>query len=202
MQIKSKYKIARRLGSPIFEKTQTAKYSARAARKKDRPRKHPKVITDFGKQLTEKQKLRYTYLVNERQLKNYVTKVIGMIGVKQNEKLFEVLESRLDNAAYRAGFGSTRLQARQLVTHGHLCVNGKRVNVPSLMLKKGDKITIRAGSQTKPIWTKIAEKEVAASPAWIKTDSKKKESVIEGAPKLDSKESNIDFNMVVDYYKR
>lgn len=162
-----------------------------------------KVITDYGKQLMEKQKVRFTYLVNERQLKKYVGGVLTKRGVKQNEKLFEILESRLDSAAYRAGFGPTRLAARQLVTHGHLCVNTKRVNVPSYGLKIGDVVSIRGGSADKHLFANFEEvmKDKPSLP-WLKMDLAKKQAMVVSVPKLEDKDSAIDFNKVMDYYKR
>src|SRR3989344_3884210 len=118
MLIKSKYKIARRLGSPIFEKTQTQKFALSLGRRGEKERKHPRTFTDYGKQLLEKQKVRYTYLMNERQLKKNVRQVLAKKGIKQDERLYEILETRLDSVTYRLGFGPTRLAVRQLVNHG------------------------------------------------------------------------------------
>lgn len=203
MLIKSKYKLARRLGSPIFEKTQGQKYALRSSRRKMTNRKHPKVITDYGKQLTEKQKVRFTYLMPERQLKRYVGSVLNKRGIKQDEKLFEALENRLDNVAYRVGFSPTRLAARQLVTHGHLCVNKKRVNVPSYSLKIGDVVSVRQGSQNKQLFSSLEERiKEKPSFSWFKFDLVKKQATVIGVPKLDRKETSIDFNKVMDYYKR
>ncbi|HEY4499023.1 MAG TPA: 30S ribosomal protein S4 [Candidatus Paceibacterota bacterium] len=202
MLIKSKYKIARRLGIPVFEKTQTQKFALSLGRRGEKGRKHPRTFTDFGKQLTEKQKIRYTYLVNERQLKRYVSNVLTKRGIKQDDKLYETLETRLDSVAYRLGFGPTRLAVRQLVTHGHCCVNGHRVDIPSHPLKIGDRVSIRPESQTKKVFLGLSEKlKDFNPPAWLSLDAEKKEGVVKGSPKLEAG-TGLDFNTVLEFYKR
>ncbi len=203
MLIKSKYKIARRLGTPIFEKTQTQKFALAMAKRKEKSRKHQRTLTDFGRQLLEKQKVRYTYLINERQLKKYVRNVLTKRGVKQDEKIFEILELRLDNVAYRLGFGPTRLAVRQLVTHGHLCVNGKRVNIPSYTLKASDVVSVRAQSLGKKVFFGLAEKLKEVSvPGWLTLDLQKHAGTVKGLPKLEAGVTGLDFNTVLEFYKR
>ena len=202
MLIKSKYKIARRLGSPIFEKTQTQKFALSLGRRGEKERKHPRTFTDYGKQLLEKQKVRYTYLMNERQLKRYVGSVLTKRGIKQDEKLYEILETRLDNGAYRLGLGPTRLATRQMVTHGHLCVNGQRIDIPSYPLKIGDKISIRTGSQSKKLFENLEERlKDFNPPAWLSFDIAKKEGTVKGSPKL-GVGTGLDLNTVLEFYKR
>lgn len=202
MLIKSKYKIARRLGYPVFEKTQTQKFSLSEGRRGERPRKHPRTFTDYGRQLNEKQKVRYTYLTNERQLKKYVRGVLVKKGVKQDELLYAILESRLDNAAYRLGFAPTRLATRQLVTHGHLCVNNRRVDIPSYQISIGDRISIRAGSAFKKVFANLdARFKEWNPPNWLSLDTTKKEGVVTGTPKLEPR-SGLDFKVVLEFYKR
>lgn len=202
MLIKAKYKIARRLGYPVFEKTQTAKFTASLGRRGEKARKHQRTFTDFGKQLLEKQKVRYTYLTNERQLKRYVRNVLVKKGIKQDDKLYEILESRLDNVAYRLGLATTRLATRQLVTHGHLCVNGRRVDIPSHQLKIGDHVSIRAGSATKKVFSNLDERlKDFTPPRWLSLDLSKKEGTMTGMPKLEVG-SGLDFDTVLEFYKR
>jgi len=202
MLIKSKYRIARRLGYPVFEKTQTQKYALSQGRRGERPRKHPRSFTDYGKQLTEKQKVRYTYLTNERQLKNYVRGVLTKRGIKQDEVLFATLESRLDNTVYRLGFAPTRLAARQLVTHGHFCVNGKKVDIPSYQVKIGDRVGVKSGSLTKKVFANLDERlKEWNAPNWLSLDAAKKEGTVTGTPKLEPG-SGLDFNVVLEFYKR
>ena len=127
MKIGPKYKIARRLGPAVFEKTQTQKFAlseARHAAGKKRD-KRSKALSDFGLQLIEKQRVRFSYGITERQLSNYVEKAIETKG-NPSENLFASLESRLDNVVYRMGIAHTRRLARQMVSHGHFVVYGKR----------------------------------------------------------------------------
>lgn len=187
---------------PIFEKTQTPKFALSLAKRGSKSGKRPKTLSDFGKQLLEKQKVRYTYLVNERQMKKYVRAVLDRSNVKQDEKLYETLESRLDNAAYRLGFGPTRLAVRQLVTHGHFCVNSQRVDIPSYKVSIGDKISIRTGSLNKKVFAGISEKlKDVTAPLWLSLDPAKSEGVVKGMPKLQAG-TGLDLNTVLEYYKR
>jgi small subunit ribosomal protein S4 len=156
MKIKSKYKIARRLGPAVFEKTQTQKFAARMSRKGKKFEN--RMISDFGKALLEKQKARYTYLINERQFKKYADKAIAERTKKPEESLVEALETRLDNATYRLGLAPTRLASRQMVSHGHIAVNGRRVDVPSFTVSIGDVITVMASSKGKKLFANVARK--------------------------------------------
>lgn len=202
MLIKAKYKIARRLGYPVFEKTQTQKFALSLAKRGERTRKHPRTFTDYGKQLLEKQKVRYTYLTNERQLKKYVRSVLEKKGIKQDERIYAVLESRLDNVAYRLGFATTRLATRQLVSHGHICVNGKRVDIPSYSLKEGESVSIRPGSVNKKVFATLDERlKDFTPPIWLSLDVSKKEGKVVGVPKLEAG-TGLDFNVVLEFYKR
>src|SRR3954468_519236 len=122
MKLGPKYKIARRLGAPIFEKTQTQKFALSLARKEKSTKRRPKPKSEFGTQLNEKQKARFTYGISEKQFANYVKQSLN--GSEPVQKLFAKLERRLDNVIYRAGLASTRAQARQIAAHGHSTVNG------------------------------------------------------------------------------
>lgn len=203
MQIKSKYKIAKRLGVPIFEKTQTQKFALSQSRKKNSSQKRPRPLSDYGRQLLEKQKVRYTYLINERQLKRYISNVLLKRGVKQDEKLFEILETRLNSIAYRLGLGPTRLAVRQLVNHGHILLNGKRVNIPSCQVKTGDRVGIRPASLKKGAFLSLEERlKDWKTPNWLKFDDTKKEGIVVSMPKADRAEGPGDLTMVLEYYKR
>ena len=128
MRIGPQYKIARRLGAPIFEKTQTAKFALSQEKKFKNKRGRPK--TDFGLQMAEKQKARFFYGITEKQFKNYVRKVLDDSKVAPASGLFSVLESRLDNVVWRAGLAPTHRAARLVVAHGHILVNSKRTYTP------------------------------------------------------------------------
>src|SRR3989344_6011537 len=125
MRIGPRYKIARRLGANIFDKTQTAKFALRAQQKRTGDRR-PKAQTDFGIQMLEKQRVRFSYGINERQFSKYLKEIIADKNSKPTESLHERLESRLDNTVYRLNLAAFRQGARPLVGHGHIMVNGKK----------------------------------------------------------------------------
>ncbi len=201
LRIKSKYKIAKRLGAAIFEQTQTQKFAlseARTSTKKPRGRNK----SDYGRQLLEKQKVRYTYGIAERQLSNYAAAAFEEKNPPQ--ALHQSLESRLDSAAYRAGFAMTRRAARQMVSHGHLLVNGKRVTSPSYSLKKGDAITVREGSRTSTLFAHLGnpEAEVRSIPQWLSIDRATMVAKVEGEPGYTAVEIPLDYPAVFEYYSR
>lgn len=197
-----RYKKARRLGAHVFEKTQSEKFLVRLTKKRGSP-DGVRSRTDYGNLVLEKQRVRVTYGVNERQFKNYVDKVIAKKGVSPVAYLYELLESRLDNAVLRAGFAKTRSLARQMVAHGHILVNGVKTKVPSCAVRKGDVISPREGSKTSPLFTNFEErfKDVTV-PAWLKVDVKKLSATVEGAPKALPGESKLDLSAVIEYYRR
>jgi small subunit ribosomal protein S4 len=203
MIIGPKYKIARRLGAGVFEKTQTAKFALSQTRKGKGDGRGPKgPKSDFGIQMLEKQKARFSYALTEKQFSKYVLKSLQKKGNNQ-ELLYAMVESRLDNVVLRAGFATTRLAARQIVSHGHLMVNNIRVNIPSYEVKLGDKITIREGSQKKTLFANLDEnlKKVQA-PSWLKVDAEKKVIEIQGAPKLVVSELIYNIGQVLEFYSR
>lgn len=202
MKIGPKYKIARRLGAPIFEKTQTQKYALSLTRKERSDKKgYAKPKSEYGRALIEKQKARYTYGVGERQFKKYVLKALKSADPVQ--KLLATLESRLDNVAFRAGLVKTRPQARQAASHGHLLVNNVRVTVPSILLFKGDIVAIRVGSATSPLFGEVEERMKTLSiPSWLKVDPAKKIAVVEGEPVYVEKESIFNLGTVIEFYNR
>jgi small subunit ribosomal protein S4 len=128
--IKSKYKVAKRLGASVFEKTQTQKFALSAARNPKKPSRGGRGGgSDYGKQLLEKQRVRFTYGLSERQLSNYAEKAFQE--KDPGAALNASLETRADNVVYRAGLALTRRAARQIVSHGHILVNGTRITIPS-----------------------------------------------------------------------
>ncbi len=203
MIIKGKYRIARRLGAPIFEKTQTQKFALSSQRKlKAKKQGKPKQKTDYGMQFNEKQKARFTYIVNERQFNNYVTEALAEKG-KSTQILFEKLELRLDNVIARLGIAKTRLHARQIVSHGHIKVNGRKVDVPSYHLRVGDKISIRQGSLSKALFANLTERLAETkSPSWIKFNVEKNEGEVLGMPKLEGEELMFNLGAVIEFYSR
>jgi small subunit ribosomal protein S4 len=201
MKIGPKFKIAKRLGAPIFEKTQTQKFALSQARG-GRQVKRGGQASDYKRQLIEKQKMRFTYVITEKQLQRYVDEAIAS-GHQPIAHLMERLESRLDNVVYRLGLVKTRQQARQVVSHGHIMVNGKRLSIPSHKMRKGDMITIREGSKTSGLFVDLAEKhEAAGVPAWLAIDIKKLTGSVLGAPVYNPTETMFDPELVMEYYSR
>lgn len=204
MKIGPKYKIARRLGASVFEKTQTAKFALRKERKERNAKSsRPKAKTNFGKQLIEKQRVRFTYALSEKQFSNYVKEVIAKNTATPADMLFSLLESRLDSVVVRSGFVPTRLASRQAVSHGHVTVNGKRVTVPSLRLKVGDVVGIREGSRNKGLFQNIEERMAdITAPNWIKLNKSTIQTEIVGVPTITIGDQNFDLQTVIQFYKR
>lgn len=201
MKIGPKFKIAKRLGAPIFEKTQTQKFALSQARG-GREVKRGGQMSDYKRQLIEKQKMRFSYAITEKQLRRYVDEAIAS-GHQPVAHLMERLESRLDNVVYRLGFAKTRQMARQMVSHGHIIVNGKRLNVPSHKVRKGDVVTVREGSKTSGLFAELAEKhEGAAVPTWLSLDIKKLTATILGVPVYNPSETLFNPDQVMEYYSR
>lgn len=203
MIIGPKYKIARRLNAPVFEKTQTQKFALSQANKTKKTSRGPRQKSAFGEQLTEKQKARYTYLLTEKTFSNYVKKAMASKG-QTVPTLMGLLEGRLDNVVYRIGVATTRSGARQMVSHGHITVDGKKVTIPSYQVSLGEVISIRESSLKKPLFTGVSEKLTAVTPPnWIKVDPAKNQATITGAPSLAGKTDTIfDMNAVIEFYSR
>ena len=130
MKLGPKYKLARRLNAPIFEKTQTQKYALSQSRKEKTGKSFMRPKSEFGMQLLEKQKARFTYGISERQFSKYVKIATEKKDTHAVARVYSSLELRADNIAYRAGFAPTRQAARQMSSHGHLMVNGRRITIP------------------------------------------------------------------------
>ncbi|HEY4479106.1 MAG TPA: 30S ribosomal protein S4 [Candidatus Paceibacterota bacterium] len=200
MKIGPRYKIARRLGAGVFDKTQSAKFQARAARK-TRIISRPK--SDFGIQLLEKQKARFTYGVGERQFSRYVKNAIAQKKQKAADELYRTLESRLDNVVYRMGIVVSRAAARQMVSHGHITVNGKKVSIASFKVSPKDKVAIREASKNKALFQNLDEKlKEVRTPNWIKFNPETKVAEIATPPKREGSETFFDINAIVEFYKR
>jgi small subunit ribosomal protein S4 len=203
MKIGPKYKIAKRLGANVFDKTQTQKFMLSEARSAKSRRRRFGSKTEYARQLLEKQKVRFTYYVSERQFKNYVKKAMDKGGANPAETLFALLEARLDNTIYRMGLAPTRQAARQMVAHGHIVVNGRRVTVPSFSVSKGDAITIRLGSKGSLLFTILPEKlKEFKSPSWVLFDTEKMEGTVVALPKYEAGTSHFDLAPVLEFYSR
>lgn len=202
MKIGPKYKIAKRLGAAIFEKTQTAKFELSVARGGMKKGKRPSQASDYKRQLIEKQKMRFSYGISETQLRRYVDESLAKKGHQPVAILYDRLETRLDNVVYRLGLAKTRQFARQMVSHGHIVVNGKKLNVPSHKVKAGDLITVREGSRSSVMFEGFADKHEGIVPAWLAFDAKKLEGTVKGAPQYNPAETLFDPEQVMEFYSR
>ena len=162
----------------------------------------PGKMSDYGIQLREKQKIRRIYGILERQFRKYFAEADRLKG-STGENLLKLLESRLDNVVYRMGFGSTRAEARQLVSHKAIVVNGSPVNIPSYSVKAGDVVGIREKSKKQVrIAESLALAEQIGFPAWLDVSSKKMEGVFKNAPERSELSSDMNEQLVVEFYSK
>lgn len=203
MIIGPRYKRAKKLGAHIFDKTQTQKFALRQTRSKGGDKKRGKPKSDFGLQLFEKQKARFTYGVSEKQFSKYVKNIIQKKGANSTEKLIETLETRLDNAVYRLGLASSRQASRQMVSHGHITINEKRNNIPSYKVEIGDRIGISQRSLKSKLFAEFENKAKEHNyPSWLKYDTVKKFYNVQGMPKLANTEIMFNTASIIQYYSR
>ncbi|MBI3573814.1 30S ribosomal protein S4 [Candidatus Kaiserbacteria bacterium] len=201
MKLGPRYKIAKRLGAQIFEKTQTRAYTLSAERTA-KSKKRGRAGSDYRRQLIEKQKLRLTYGLTEKQFSSYVKKALESHKNPQ-AVLFGLLETRLDSVAYRTGLASTRRAARQMVSHGHLVVNGKRTTVPSYRISPGDMFAVREGSRGSALFAGVLEKlKEHKLPSWITFDVGEMQGKFESAPAFTAQDMPADVGAVFEYYTR
>ncbi len=159
-------------------------------------------LSGYGVQLREKQKLRRMYGVLERQFRNYYTKAAGRPG-STGENLLRFLESRLDNVVYRMGFAATRAEARQLVGHKAIEVNGETVNIPSYQCQAGDLVTVREKSRSQArIAAALAIATQVGLPDWVEVDDKKFAGTLKALPERDQIVPDINENLVVELYSK
>jgi small subunit ribosomal protein S4 len=158
--------------------------------------------SDYSLQLREKQKVRRIYGVLEAQFQRYFREALRVRGVT-GAHLLILLERRLDNVMYRAGYAPSRAAARQLVTHAHFTVNGHPVDVPSYLVKAGDKITVRTASRSLSYWKTFAEeKDTPGVPQWISTDRSNLSVLVQSLPTREQIEASVNEQLVVEYYSR
>lgn len=192
------WKISRRLGFSILE-TGEELQKRNYAPGQHGPTRRPK-MTNYGLQLREKQRIRHMYGVNERQFYNTFVKASKMKGVKGDNFLF-LLESRLDNVVYRMGLARTRRAARQLVNHGHILVNGKKVDIPSFVVKVGTEISIKEGSRNFAIITESLEATLNTV-AYVTFDKDAKKGTFTRLPERSELNQEINESLVVEFYNR
>lgn len=200
-------KICRRLGESVCGREKCAfKKRPYAPGKLDSERKHRSSVSEYGEQLRAKQKMRHTYGLTEKQFAMYVARAtatheVGEGSVTPALKLARQLESRLDNIVYRAGFAITRALARQLVSHGHIIVNGRRINIASHQVKIGDVIAIREGSKSSKLFTTLEEKLTQTNSSYVLTIDPKNFTATVKA-EVREVEPMFDTQKVLEYYSR
>jgi small subunit ribosomal protein S4 len=198
-----KAKLCRKFGENIFG---SAKFDRILNKRKFPPGQHGRTLrrklSDYGVHLREKQKLRLTYGLLEKQFRNYFFKAAKMTGVT-GDILMQILERRLDNVVYRLGFAVTRMQARQFVNHGHIRVNGKKVDIPSFLVKPGDVIEVREKSRSIKAIIEAVERTESTSPfAWLSVDKENMRGEFLTVPAASEIPVNVDTRLIVEYYSK
>lgn len=192
------YKKSRRFGFSVLEngKELAKKPYAPGEHGQDRRKK----LSNYGVQLQEKQKVKFMYGLSEKQMEKTFEKAVKMKGVN-GENLLKLLESRLDNLVYRIGFATTRKGARQLVNHGHVTVNGKRVDIPSYQVKPGDVISLMENDKEMAI-VKSSLEALHNRVEYISYDDKKMEATYVRMPERSELNADIDEALIIEYYNR
>jgi len=197
-------KISRRLGIGITEKGQRILNKKAYPPGQHGPTARRRQVSDFGLQLQEKQKARYMYGVLERQFKRIFEKAQRYPG-ETGSHLFILLERRLDNVVYRLGFATTRNQARQLVTHGHITVNGRKTNIPSFTVKVGDTIAVRPESRRRTYFKNLVDSgdlNRVSVPDWLRRNAADLAAEVVTLPRREDAEPGINEQLIVEYYSR
>ncbi len=204
-----KEKIERRLGARLSLKGERSLSPKSASVKRPYPPgQHGKnfrgKLSEFGSQLKSKQKVRNTYRMMEKQFKNNIKEAMKS-KTETGSTLVRILETRLDNVVYRAGLAQSRDQARQVVNHGHIMVNGRKVSVPSYRVKKGDKMSVRPGSLKNSFFANLAPQWIKNydAPAWITLDKNNLSFEIKSIP--ETADSGLDLNdiqSIIEFYSR
>lgn len=197
-----KARLCRRHRTNLFG---TSKYTKILERKPGKPGVHGTrasfgKLSEYGVQLNEKQKARMIFGLSEKQFSGYFKKSLRMPG-ETGENLLRFLELRLDNVVYISQFALTRMQSRQMVSHGHFKVNGRRVDIPSILVKPGDKIELIDRVKNSPLFSGL-DKLKAYSPKWLKVDLKKIQIEVLSLPEKDDLEKSIESQLIVEFYSR
>ena len=193
----SEFKVSRRLGYSITETGKELK------KRNFAPGQHGKrraKLSEYGIQLQEKQKVRFTYGVSEKQFVRFFALAKKMEG-KQGDNFLVLLESRLDNLVYRLGFAATRRQARQLVTHGHITVDGKKLDIPSYIVKPGQKIGVKESSRGLVV-IKDALEAIVSRKDYLSYDENAMEGTLTRLPDRNEFLTDIQENLIVEFYNR
>ena len=193
-------KKSRRLGIPLSDK------AARIMEKRPNPpgqhgAQRTRKLSDYGRHLLEKQRFRYTYGLLEKQFRNYVRKAMAKSGVA-GENLLQMLETRLDNVVFRAGFANTIREARQLVTHKHIAVDGKVINVPSFQVKPGMKVQMTEKMQNNAQVRDTVGKNAAKTVSYLEVSRPDLSILLSSVPTRDMIPVELNENMVIEYYSK
>lgn len=210
MMKSNKCKICRRLGVKLFLKGERCLSPKCSMVKRPYPpgmrrKRRRGNISEYGKELSEKQKLKNWYNLSERQFRKYVKEVLGKRGKVESagSLLIKKLENRLDNVVLRLGFASSRAQARQIISHNHFLVNGKRVNISAYQVKKGDCIALCPGSRKKVVFQNLLTiLKKHKPPSWITLDAEKLEGKIIGEPSLEEAVPPAEISAIFEFYSR
>ena len=201
-------RLCRREGQKLFlkgDRCYSPKCSVDASRRPYAPGQHGqgrKKLSEYGLQLREKQKTRRYYGVLESQFAKYFEMAVSKKGVT-GENLLKILESRLDNVVYRLGFAMSRAEARQLVRHGHFLINGKKVNIPSYLVKEGEMITIRDKSRSSDKFKLIIENNASrVPPAWLDLDTNTLQAKVVSMPEREHIDLPIEEHLIVELYSK
>ncbi len=200
--ITPKNKIARRFGVNLGLKTNAAKVAKRLNQPPGvhGPKKRPGAQSSFGKQLLEKQKAKVVYGLRERQFQRYATEATRLEG-DSGINLMQLLESRFDNVVYRLGFATTRAQARQFVSHNMFTLNGKKMNIPSHLVRTGDVVALKGTKTKKKIFENITEKlQTYEAPSWLAVDAVGKSGKVLHKPAENDVEKFFDVKLIIEFY--
>ncbi|ACL25858.1 MULTISPECIES: 30S ribosomal protein S4 [Chloroflexus] len=197
-------KVSRRLGIGITEKGQRI-----LNKRPDPPGQHGaaarrRALSDYGAQLREKQKAKFIYGVLERQFRRLFEQAARRSGVT-GEYLLSLLERRLDNVVYRLGFATTRAQARQLVNHGHIVVDGRKTNIPSYTVKVGQVIAVRPQSRSRTYFKNLVDSGVLnkhRAPEWLRLNPAELSGTVVALPRREDAEAGINEQLIVEFYSR
>ncbi len=203
-------KICRRLGVKLFLKGEKCLSPKCSMIKKPYPpgqkgKRKPSPLSEYGKELREKQILKNWYNLKEKQFRKYVKEILRRRHRAEDvaDFLIKKLESRLDNVVFRLGFVSSRAQARQLISHGHFLVNDKKINIPAYQLKKGDKITISDMARKKTIFQNLSTLiKKRKPPSWLQLNVEKLEGKMIGQPSLEEAMPPVEISSIFEFYSR
>jgi len=200
-------KKCRRAGQKLFLKGERCFSPKCAMVKKPYPpgvhgKKRRRGLTEYGTQLAEKQKLKRIYGVSEKQLKKYFEESTKARGVA-TDVLLAKLETRIDNVIFRLGLAESRAKARQIVAHGHVFLNGRKIDIPSIQVKKGDLIKIKKSSLNKPLFSNLETRlKKFNPPVWLSLDKKELTASVLAMPIKEEMEIPADLQIIVEYYSR